>query len=57
MGFGAAMPVPVSEIKAYVEFLFPEWGHARRLALLELVARLDEVYFRVTDELRPDPKG
>lgn len=51
------MPVPISEVKAYVELLFPEWGRARRLALLELVARLDEVYFRVTDELRPDPKG
>lgn len=47
----AALPIPVSEIKAYVEFRHPEFNLDEREEFLVAIQELDATWLKVTNEL------
>lgn len=55
-GFGP-LPIPVSEIKAYVEFRHPEFDVDERQAFLVAIQVLDATWLGVTKELEESRKG
>lgn len=52
----SALPVPVSEVLAYVELRHPDFTVDERMEFLEIVSRLDGVWFKTTEDLKPEKK-
>jgi hypothetical protein len=42
--FGGAMPIPVSEVEAYLRLRYPDFDVEERMEFLEVISRLDRVY-------------
>lgn len=53
LGFGEG-PIPVSEVRAFLQIRHPDFDVDECMEFLELIAGLEDVYFRVKKEMEPE---